>query len=249
MKKMPWVKLSAGFLRDEKIHFIIKKYGHDTMVVWTGLLTECKRGMLEMDEEIFTEICIMDVQRFDEIKKILIKFGLVTQCNGEKLKVTNWEKYQFSESYERVKSHRQKAETECNADETDEKQIVTVEGEEEGDKEEEKKKHTSASPPPCPYESIISLYHDILPTCPRVSVISDKRKRYLQTRWRERPSRQKLAWWQRFFEHVEKSAFLTGKAPPSAGRRVAFVADLEWLTTEGNFIHVIEGKYHDEVTA
>ena len=134
MRKMPWVKLAAGFLRDEKVHFIIKKYGHDTMVVWTGLLTECERGVLEMDEEIFAEVCIMDMQRFDEIKKIFIKFGLVTQCNGEKLKVTNWEKYQFSDSYERVKAHREKENagfvTECNENETALKQIVTVDIEE-----------------------------------------------------------------------------------------------------------------------
>lgn len=134
MKKMPWVKLATGLLRDEKIHFIIKKYGHDTMVVWAGLLTECNRGVLEMDEEIFAEVCIMDMQRFEEIKKIFIKFELVTQCNGEKLKVTNWEKYQFSDSYERVKAHREKKSipsvTECNADETEKKQNVTVDIEE-----------------------------------------------------------------------------------------------------------------------
>lgn len=134
MKKMPWVKLAVGLLRDEKIHFIIKKYGHDTMVVWTGLLTECERGVLEMDEEIFAEVCIMDMQRFEEIKKVFIKFGLVTQCNGEKLKVTNWEKYQFSDSYERVKAHREKKSadhvTERNENETITKQNVTVDIEE-----------------------------------------------------------------------------------------------------------------------
>lgn len=135
LKKMPWIKLATGMLRDEKIHFIIKKYGHDTMVVWTGLLTECNRGVLEMEEEIFAEVCIMDMQRFEEIKKIFIKFGLVTQSNGEKLKVTNWEKYQFSESYERVKAHREKSAKECNDHVTNTKQNVTVEVDTEVDKE------------------------------------------------------------------------------------------------------------------
>lgn len=99
MKKMPWVKLAAGFLRDEKVHFIIKKYGHDTMVVWTGLLTECERGVLEMDEEIFAEVCIMDLQRFDEIKKALIESGLITINHAGRISVTLWGRGRRSGNY------------------------------------------------------------------------------------------------------------------------------------------------------
>ena len=142
---MPWVKLATGYLRDEKIHFIIKKYGHDTMVVWTGLLTECRRGVLEMDEEIFAEICVMDMQRFTEIKKTLMRFGLVTQCNGEKLKIANWDKYQFSDSYERVKAHRERHVTERNGTETKQKPNVAVEVDSDTDSEETT---TTAAPRP-----------------------------------------------------------------------------------------------------
>lgn len=140
MSLMPWVKIRSGFLRDEKIHFIIKKYGHDCIVFWTGLLTECRRGVLEMPEEVFAEICIMDIQRFEEIKKVFIKFELVTVCNDGKLTIKNWAKYQYSESYERVKAHRERSVTTRNAPETDKKQSVTVERDTEADTDTEEEK-------------------------------------------------------------------------------------------------------------
>jgi len=255
MKKMPWVKLAGGLLRDEKIHFIIKKYGHDTMVVWTGLLTECERGVLEMDEEIFAEVCIMDMQRFEEIKKIFLKFGLVTQCNGEKLKISNWEKYQFSDSYERVKAHREKKSsvnvTERNELVTDEKQKVTLEGEEEGDVEEEKETGAASAPgrskaasPSCPHEEIIAAYHETLPTCPRVREWTETRQSLLRSRWRDDPKRQTLEWWRKFFAYVSESDFLCGRTEPRKGSP-PFLCDLEWLIRPSNFVKVIEGKYHN----
>mgnify|MGYP001566626974 CR=1 FL=1 len=119
-----WIKLSRGYLRDEKIHYIIKRHGHDTMVVWTGILTECRSGVLEMPEEVFAEVCMIEQTRFVEIIKIFSDFELVTRCNGEKLQVVNWNKYQYSESYDRVKAFRGKDVTAEKQGETFEKQNV-----------------------------------------------------------------------------------------------------------------------------
>lgn len=119
-----WVKLSRGYLRDEKIHYIIKRHGHDTMVFWTGILTECRSGKLEMSEEVFSEVCMIEQARFTEIVKIFTDFGLVTRCNAGKLLIVNWNKYQFSESYERVKAFRERDVTGEKQSETFEKQNV-----------------------------------------------------------------------------------------------------------------------------
>ena len=100
-------------------------------------------------------------------------------------------------------------------------------------------------PPDCPHQEIIEIYHETLPSLRRVRVWSDKRKRYLQARWKEECERQSLDWWKRFFEYVGKSDFLTGKVNGSAGRP-RFLADLEWIVTESNFAKIIEGKYDNE---
>lgn len=98
-------------------------------------------------------------------------------------------------------------------------------------------------PLPCPHQEIISLYHDLLPTCPRMKVWNDERESNLRSRWREDEKRQSLVYWRRLFTHIGKSEFLTGKAT-GEGRR-PFFASLDWIVLPSNFAKIIEGKYHD----
>ncbi|MEM4359695.1 MAG: hypothetical protein QXT45_04145 [Candidatus Bilamarchaeaceae archaeon] len=91
----------------------------------------------------------------------------------------------------------------------------------------------------CPHEEIIALYHKLLPQLPQVRVWNEQRRRLLQARWREDPSRQNLAWWEEFFKTVAKSPFLLGE-------KTDFRATLEWLVRPGNFAKVCEGFYSNE---
>lgn len=110
-------------------------------------------------------------------------------------------------------------------------------------------KKTAYKLPDCPYQSLVDAYHAALPQCPRVEVLSDQRKRHLQARWRQVCAESKLGrdagvqWFVDFFQHVGKSAFLTGKVPPQAGRK-PFFASLDWLMGAEKFVHVYEGRYH-----
>lgn len=104
---------------------------------------------------------------------------------------------------------------------------------------------------PCPHQEIIDLYHETLPTLPRVQQWTNHRKTLLQARWRERwaigkykTQEEGLASWKAFFEFVAESRFLMGRGNPT-GDRPPFQADLEWLLKPTNFVRVVEGKYHD----
>lgn len=92
-----------------------------------------------------------------------------------------------------------------------------------------------------PYQKIIDLYHEALPTLPKVEILTTKRKGQIAARWKN--GLQDLPTWKEYFEHVSESGFLMGKKDPSNGHK-RFVADLEWLTNETNFAKVAEGKYH-----
>jgi predicted phage replisome organizer len=92
-----------------------------------------------------------------------------------------------------------------------------------------------------PYNEIVNLYHTLLPSLPRVLTLSAKRRSQLKARWKANPD---LAFWTDFFKKVSQSTFLTGGVESKDGR--TFMADLEWLMKEGNFIKVIEGKYDDK---
>lgn len=96
--------------------------------------------------------------------------------------------------------------------------------------------------PDCPHQEIIDLYHENCPTMARVRDWTDKRRKALQARWRENPDRQNIDWWKGFFDYVNASDFLSGRS----GK---FSCDLEWLTTSGNFVKVIEGRYENRSAA
>ena len=106
--------------------------------------------------------------------------------------------------------------------------------------------------PNCQHDQVISLYHQHLPTLRRVEVWNAARQGYLRQRWREvalelaqsKPidSSHVLDWWGDFFQHINKSKFLTGKVNSKDGR--AFAADLEWILKPSNFVKIVEGKYH-----
>ena len=93
---------------------------------------------------------------------------------------------------------------------------------------------------PCPYQKIIKLYHDILPTLPAVLKLTTTRRSHLQARWREMPN---LKLFKQFFEKVNESKFLTGRVSPSDPNRKPFKADLSWLMMPENFAKVLEDKY------
>lgn len=108
--------------------------------------------------------------------------------------------------------------------------------------------------PDCPHERLISLYHELLPSCTRVEEWNDARRATMRSRWREKakPNGKTqgytnvdggLAYWRHFFEWVAKSRFLTGQEDGRQGRP-PFVANLEWLIRPANFAKVVEGNYH-----
>lgn len=105
-------------------------------------------------------------------------------------------------------------------------------------------RNLSVSIPTCPHHQIISLYHQHLPMGRQVrqGLWNGTRAKHLQARWREAKERQNLEWWDDFFEHCAKSAFLTGKVAPKAGR-TPFSVSLDWLIEPGNFVKVVEGAY------
>jgi uncharacterized protein YdaU (DUF1376 family) len=95
---------------------------------------------------------------------------------------------------------------------------------------------------PIQYEEILKLYHQILPMCPKVVMLTTKRKGQIAARWKSGVLPD-LETWKSYFEFVSKSDWLTGKIDPSPGRK-RFVADLEWITSETNFTKIWEKKYH-----
>lgn len=96
---------------------------------------------------------------------------------------------------------------------------------------------------PCvQYQEIVDLYHDILADLPRVAKLTKTRKGQIRQRWIS-DEMNKLEKWENFFNYVKQSDFLMGRTDGSNGKP-PFVANLEWLTKQSNFIKIAEGRYH-----
>lgn len=122
------------------------------------------------------------------------------------------------------------------------------------EQEQEQEVNTSCAPKPsfaandqtgdnCPHQQIVGLYHQHLPSAIRVREWTPARAQALRARWREKPQRQNLEWWERFFGYIAESDFLMGRAH-SNGRK-PFEIDLEWICKSKNFVKIIEGKFHE----
>lgn len=104
---------------------------------------------------------------------------------------------------------------------------------------------SEAPPPATPVSEIVEMYNSILPMLPRVTVVSESRKRLVAARWREvvttdKLDRQKgLEFFEWFFRHVSKSKFLTGQAKD-------WKASFEFLFTASKFPKIVEGAYHGD---
>ena len=97
----------------------------------------------------------------------------------------------------------------------------------------------------CPHQEIINLYHETLPTSPRIKDWTPARAASLRARWNEATDRQTLDYWKSLFEYIAGIPFLTGRTPSGNGRR-PFVLSLDWLLKAENFAKVREGRYEDQ---
>ena len=101
---------------------------------------------------------------------------------------------------------------------------------------------TSVPPARCPALEIISLYHEVLPTLPKMLKVTPARKAQIRARWQD--GNQDLAGWRGFFEYIGESDFLMGKSQTRNGSSLPFIADLEWITKSANWAKIVDGKYH-----
>ncbi|CAN7244229.1 hypothetical protein LJR175_000989 [Variovorax sp. LjRoot175] len=102
----------------------------------------------------------------------------------------------------------------------------------------------SASADSCPHQQIIELFHEVLPAARRVREWTPARQQALRARWREKPERQNLNWWRKFFGYVSASEFLCGRTTPAPGRK-PFDLSLDWLCRSENLVKVVEGAYEN----
>ena len=151
----------------------------------------------------------------------------------EVLKMTGSEGY----SAERVRRHRTNKMLHCNAGVTqcnEEKRREREDKDKEIDKEgEEEKKRVREKE----YEKIAELYNDLCRSLPRVTRLSETRKKALRARMN---SGYQVEDFQKAFEMAEASSFLKG------GNTRDWIATFDWIIKDTNMAKILEGNYSDK---
>jgi len=165
------------------------------------------------------------VKRFLKLLEKMNQIETKSETVTTRIKIINYDSYD-----PRQNGYETQAKRKRNASETQ----VTTDKNEKNEKN-EKNDNTLVG---CPHQGIIDLYHNILPSLPKVKVWSDAKEKILRARWNEDKARQSIEWWETFFKYVSNSDFLTGRT------KECFRADLEWLVTKSNFEKIANGRYH-----
>lgn len=253
MADVKWIKITTDMFSNRKIKHLRKlPEGNSIVLIWVMLLTMAGRcnsgGMVFLTENIpYTPKMLADELDFEEstVKlalQALEQLGMIVTEEGF-FAIPGWEEYQNAEGLEklreqtrkRVARHREKQKLlSCNVtgNVTDHYSNATEEDKEkEIELEKEKEK--------IDYQQIADLYNDTCVSFPRLTKLSDKRKKAIRARLRT----YSLDDFKKLFEMAEASSFLKGQNSRN------WSATFDWLISDGNMAKVLDGNYNDHKQA
>jgi uncharacterized protein YdaU (DUF1376 family) len=101
--------------------------------------------------------------------------------------------------------------------------------------------------PNCPHQKLVELFHVEAPSLPQIAKLNEARKAALAKLWKQvlidnkfKTEAEGLEYFEAYFNHVEGSDFLTGRA--KNGRE--WNANFDWVIVPKNFVKIIENTYH-----
>lgn len=107
-------------------------------------------------------------------------------------------------------------------------------------------------------QSVVDLYHEVLPELPSVKILDDKRKKAISTfcRWvltskrtdgvrRAQTPDEAMAWIRSYFDRARANDFLMGRGPKSAGHE-RWECDIDFLLSDKGKKQVIEKTRESE---
>lgn len=248
MADVKWIKIAANIFDNRKIRMIESlPDGDSIIVIWVKLLclagniNDC--GMIYFTKDIPYTDQMLSTQFNRPLATIQLalntfqQFGMI-EIVDDFLRVCNWEKYQNIEGLDRVreqtrnrvaKFREKQKEIECNV-------TVTQCNAIEEDKNKNKNKNInnySLQNNYVNYQEIVDLYHSICKSYPRVTKLSDKRKKAIKARL----NTYTVDDFKKVFEKAEASEFMKGKNNRN------WSATFDWIICDSNMAKVLDGNY------
>lgn len=237
-----WFRMYAEFATDPKVQMLSEVEQRRFIM---ALCLRCSNEHVTLhDEEVAFQLRISN-DEWLKTKQILVAKGLLDSENAP----TNWDKRQYvsDSSAERVARHRERKKQEkqeCN--------VTVTPPDTDTDTEEEAKASVASKLPTCPTQSVIDLYHEVLPELPSVRLLNDQRRKAISNFWRwvltskrrdgtprAQTADQALTWISGYFARAKHNDFLMGRVERNEMHH-GWRCDLDFLLTEKGKKHVIE---------
>lgn len=248
-KRYYWLKLKDDFFTDKRIKKLRRIAGGDTYtIIYLKMMMKCMNndGILEYDgiEDSFADELALDLDEDADNVQITVNFlmqaGLLEEMGENHFLMTEVPELIGSETAnaQRVRDFRNKQKTlQCNADVTEVKQLCNVEKEIEKEKEKdiEKREEKRES---INYQQIADMYNDTCVSFPRLTTLSDTRKKAI----RARLNTYTIDDFALMFAKAEASSFLKG------GNDRNWSATFDWMIKDSNMAKILDGNYDNKAS-
>lgn len=254
MAEVKWIKIATDIFDDEKILLIEGlPDAYAIITVWFKLLCLAGKknngGVFLMNDKIpYTDKMLATIFRmnestvklalnaFEQFKMIEIVEGIIT--------IPNWNKHQTLDAYERKKERdrlyqeerraKQRALIEKSSDKSSERTSDVAVSD--IDKEEDKDKERDIRGNRVDYQQIANMYNATCVSFPRLTRLSEKRKRAIKARLRK----YSIDDIKRGFELAEESDFLKGENNRN------WSATFDWMMNDANMAKILDGNYKNK---
>ena len=248
-KRYYWLKLKDDFFTDKRIKKLRRIAGGDTYtIIYLKMMMKCMNndGILEYDgiENSFADELALDLDEDADNVQITVNFlmqaGLLEEMGENHFLMTEVPELIGSETAnaQRVRDFRNKQKAlQCNADVTEVKQLCNVEKEKEKEKEKdiEKREEKRES---INYQQIADMYNDTCVSFPRLTTLSDTRKKAI----RARLNTYTIDDFALMFAKAEASSFLKG------GNDRNWSATFDWMIKDSNMAKILDGNYDNKAS-
>lgn len=248
----PWFRMYSEFATDAKVQMLPEAMQRRYLML---MCLRCSNALETLHEEEIAFQLRIGTEELAETKALFIRKGFI----DDRWNLLNWEKRQFASdsSAARVAKHRalqkEKQKQDSNADETLQKrQANALDTDTDTDKEPKGSVGKADQLPRCDTQSIVDLYHEILPELPTIRLMSDGRKKAISAMWkfvltskrsdgqrRAHDAEQAMEWMRGYFGRVRDNDFLMGRSAKASGHE-GWRCDLDFLLTEKGKKHVLE---------
>jgi len=250
MAEVKWIKIATDIFDDEKMLMIESLPEADSIIViWFKLLALAGKSnnsgvFMFKDNFPYTDEMLATIFRRKESTVRLAletfqRFGMV-EIIDDVITIPNWGKHQDLDQLESRKAYmreymheyrEKQKQLACKTNDDVNSKVNSKVNVNSLEREEDKNKNENIT-----YQQIVDMYNDTCVSLPKVTTLSDKRKKAIKARLRQ----YSVDDFRRLFEKAEASNFLKG------GNDRDWTANFDWLIKDANMAKTLDGNYDNK---